>query len=628
LAKKESAERQEIANREREKERVKAHLERQKKEQEEAKRAEEERNRKMEILRAIQEEERRNIEARAEEERQRQIRIEQADAIKRQRLEEAKRRRLQVLAAKRRLVWAMVRSKTQHIVQFPSAPRFESVNPPAVPMIELHPAVKELERLHLESLSSSLGRGWNHVVSFGETLRQNVPYWKSERMPIGDRDERTFLLKFAVILPSGTGVYVKDLVKSWLMTRLRFDECIQQDDIRFCFVFQDSIDMDAPADGAILVVPPLNKRQETVEAITRMIQTISSDIPKHALVLPTKDGIENNGSLDFLNQLVSSWVSCDVCSAIAFDHSLEQCLSNLALSMIKYCPFEVERMASSRFLYECARRAIWLENALTIREDICDVIENEVRRAIESVVYSCFEMRHWPDKLLINSCPTLPANWAALSQRLIIEPQLMAFIVILRSSSLPKAIELLVEDAPSRIQAECWRFNDQRRFRSALDLALAWRAGREDPESAENYVYAPIGELERILRRIDVCDDDTEGSTRTLLFDQTAVHAHSALDTARPLVVLEPTNPSDVHCRETTRSRRPPSQQGRSGGKRKADIYERPRKVCRTVQQSQNFTDRLQALAGGDTINMLLGTGSSNLTTLRSALSGAKPLSR
>jgi hypothetical protein len=206
----------------------------------------------------------------------------------------------------------------------------------------------------------------------------------------------------------------------------------------------------------------------------------------------------------------------------------------------------------------------------------------------------------------------------------------MALSVILRSTSLRKAIELLVEDAPTRVKVECWFLNDQRRFRSALDLALAWRAGREDPDSAENYVYAPLGEFERVFQIIPARNDEREeGSTKTLQFDQTTVQSKSTLVTAKPLAVVELlTSPKDVSATELPGSRHPPLQERVRGSKRKAEFFERPSKACRTVQQSRNFTERLEALLGGDTVNMLLGTGSGNLTSVRSALSGAKPFKK
>lgn len=155
-------------------------------------------------------------------------------------------------------------------------------------------------------------------------------------------------------------------------------------------------------------------------------------------------------------------------------------------------------------------------------------------------------------------------------------------------------------------------------------MVLAWRAGREDREGGDNYVYAPLGEFERVFQTLEA----REVAKRSIQFGATETFMNVIYGSIEPYAVQELTSPTGKNFLvETAGSEHIESQKRMCGSKRKSVVDDRSSKVFRTVQQSRKFTDRLEALADGATVNMLIGDSADNLTTLRSALRGVGALS-
>lgn len=413
----------------------------------------------------------------------------------------------------------------------------------------------------------------------------------------------------------------------WIFSRLEIGSVVEcNPTARVAFFDGTTQSTSKVCNGAIIVSPsgsPLSQTEITDE-VGRIARLLPTNAPCAVLHL---NGVRPTGLKSIT---VNGWtrpvavfenMQRDVPS---LDATLEHCIHTLCRTVIGDAQLLVERVSAARLYYECARKAIWYNGVGDHPTDWIRAIHVTVEKAVEQIHGICKNILSdavsWPPaefadggtvRDYFSSGENLPLDWPHMSLCKNNKANVLAYTILLERESLPFSLEMIMADAPVATQVQLSELLERSMLRTAVEKALWWRAQSEEQRTPCTYFYLPQGSTENIIEQAVAELAEEFPCTGNRPSDVLLVEPAELRREVGEESIPEPFAADNTILTQKKR--------GRSSGPVPTDFATgRHPKSSKKTRNSEKFvsdrlldsiatTERLQKLANGDSVNMLIG---------------------
>ena len=677
--------------------------ERKRREAEEQRRREEEERLRLEVARKKAEEDRKR---REEEERQRQIEAAKRREILRRQEEERKRRlaeerrieaewQQRISSAQKLLLWRRWRQQARSLLEKSQAlslsaaqidPTFSNPESPFLAALD-----KELSQPHASrNIVPPVHIGVYGVlekVLKDETTPVDLPKYVLDHLngpghlsverAGEEKDQQTFLLKVAIILPhpkdlseaNTTEIIMMALNKQLGLGKVqsaRLFESHSQTNLeaRTVAIIGETPEQCSGCDAALLIVPPQWCSEDRLLDLQEAASRINGDIPRVALVL--KETTHGHSDVESINAMVASCCAGDFdaisivhpreVSSFAYSNAVESCFKSLAKQYITDSSVGIDRIPAVKLGADIVRSALWQDFGSFEIDNGKDVIDcAKVALKIASEELKQFHMENqsvwttWPSREFavdgevpgfFSPTSPLPLDWGERSS----EAGSLTHLADLLNGSFRDVIDRLLARAPLDTVNECDEMVAKGFYRRCLEQALFWQV-ELDGFGDQSYLYFPSGTIQLIVdstgEKFKQWRETKEREAREKLQREELLLAEMQRENDPPTrenvihgmnspvsvpveaeksVVLKNSAKSNKRFREDSDFLHRPSPSAPSASPHQSEKRQRS-EISADLEESIAFTKRLEKLVHGDTIDMAIGE-----TSLAELLKGAPKL--
>ena len=504
------------------------------------------------------------------------------------------------------------------------------------------------------------------TLSISKMAVQEIESLPSNNAWLGKSEKSTLLLKIAVICPATHDVADEsfaDLIAYWIDSRIKLnaiDTATSQGhhhryEIRSVIVMGSNYEVCSSCDIVLFFVPPSWSDPNQKAAMLGHVASslLDDDVPRVALVFSDN---RSGQSLDSINELIARELAGNMesipilhpsqLSKKAFDNAFELAVNRAVKIFVNETCVHVSRIPAMVLASKAITTVLWQCIPPAIRNGDEDVIVECSRAALIELIKELSQQRRlnqlewsiWPPKEFsspngtidsyYDSSEGLPVQWTRCLQREfldeIYEPLVSVFFGHFRD-----VFQRILVDAPTIVRDDCAYQCAQGHYRRCLEKSLSWL---EEASASSGFLYLPDGLTELVLEAVvskvqalpvikstrEMTEASSKGYDQNLnkfqVFTETeSLHVSGEqLSESKTNAVSQPSNKRPRPVRENETVDEIPNENSTEYGqsrekRRREDSLPARESVSADIEESDEFTKKLERLLHGETVDMFVG---------------------